>query len=77
MTAVELDDLIRGMRDELGVTTVLVTHELESILRIGDRCILLDAAARGIVAEGDPRELRYTSADPRVRRFFHRLPESA
>lgn len=77
VTAVELDELIRGMRDDLGVTAVLVTHDLESILRIGDRCILLDAEAHGIVAEGDPRALRDTSDDPRVRRFFHRLPESA
>jgi phospholipid/cholesterol/gamma-HCH transport system ATP-binding protein len=74
ISAVELDDLIRTLRDDLGVTTVIVTHELESIFRIGDRCIMLDRDARGIIARGDPRELRERSTDPRVHRFFNRLP---
>ena len=75
VSAVELDDLIRTLRDDLGVTTVIVTHELESIFRISDRCIMLDRDARGLIAQGDPRELRDESTDPRVHRFFNRLPE--
>jgi len=50
----------------------VVTHELGSILTIADRCIMLDAEAHGIVAEGDPRRLSETSDNPVVRRFFHR-----
>ena len=74
VSAVELDDLIRALRDDLGVTTVIVTHELQSIFRIGDNCIMLDRDARGIIAKGDPRVLRDESDDERVRRFFNRLP---
>jgi len=72
INSVELDDLIARLRDDLGVTTVMVTHGLESILRVGTDCIMLDKDARGIIARGDPRELHARSDDPRVRRFFHR-----
>jgi len=74
VSSVELDDLIVLLRDELGVTSVIVTHELESVFRICDRCIMLDRGARGIVAEGDPRALRDESEDPLVHQFFNRLP---
>ncbi|MEX1025672.1 MAG: ATP-binding cassette domain-containing protein [Planctomycetota bacterium] len=74
ISAVELDDLLVLLRDDVGVTMVVVTHELESIFRVGDRCLLLDADARTAIAEGDPRRLRDESDDIRVRRFFHRLP---
>lgn len=77
VTAVELDDLIASMREHLGLTTVMVTHELESIFRIADTCIMLDREARGIIARGDPRRLRDESEDPRVQRFFNRLPLTA
>lgn len=77
VTAVELDDLLRSLRDELGVTTVIVTHELPSIFRIADDCIMLDKEARGIIAQGPPTELRDGSADPRVRAFFNRQPSRA
>lgn len=72
ITAVELDDTIRTLADTLGVTTVLVTHELDSIFRVSDRCIMLDKGAKGIIAEGDPRQLRDHSEDARVRAFFNR-----
>ncbi len=74
ITAVELDDLIAEMRDHLGVTTVMVTHELASIFRVATSCIMLDRDARGIIARGDPRVLRDDSTDPRVQRFFRRQP---
>ncbi len=76
ITAAELDELVLTLRDRLGVTTVLVTHELESIFRVGDRCIMLDGDAKGIVAAGDPRELRDHHEDPRVHAFFNRQPRT-
>jgi phospholipid/cholesterol/gamma-HCH transport system ATP-binding protein len=77
ITAAELDDLIIALNRELGLTVVVVTHDLESIARIGTRCIMLDRATKSIIAEGDPRVLRDTSQDERVRGFFHRLPRQA
>ena len=74
ITAVELGDLLISLRDDLGVTTVLVTHELPSIFRIADRCIMLDRGAEGVVAAGAPAELRDASSDPRVQAFFNRRP---
>lgn len=73
ITAAELDALILTLKKSLGVTFVIVTHELASIAAIGDQCILLDRASRGIVAQGDPRLLALESDNPFVRRFFHRL----
>ena len=75
VSSVELDRLIRTLSDTLGVTTVLVTHELESIFAIVKHCIMLDRDARGIIAYGDPRELRDRSTDPRVSRFLNRRAE--
>ncbi|MFT6830254.1 MAG: phospholipid/cholesterol/gamma-HCH transport system ATP-binding protein, partial [Planctomycetota bacterium] len=72
ITSSELDDLLLALNRSLGLTLVIVTHELESIFRIGTRAILLDQHTRGIVADGDPRTLRDESSDPRVRAFFHR-----
>lgn len=72
ITSSELDDLLITLNRALGLTLVVVTHELQSIYRIGTRCILLDRGTRGIVAEGDPRVLRDESDDPRVHRFLHR-----
>jgi phospholipid/cholesterol/gamma-HCH transport system ATP-binding protein len=51
---------------------VIVTHELHSIFAIVKHCIMLDRDAQGIIARGDPRELRDGSTDPRVRRFLNR-----
>ncbi|HEY4243214.1 MAG TPA: ATP-binding cassette domain-containing protein [Kofleriaceae bacterium] len=76
ITSAELDRLIATLARTLGLTVVLVTHELGSILAVVDRCILLDRASRSIVARGAPRDLT-ASADPRVRHFFQRLPEAA
>ena len=72
----ELDDLILTLSASLGVTFVVVTHELASIEKIGSTCVLLDRDARTIVARGDPRELKETSDDPRVRSYFHRGAEA-
>ncbi|MGH8800833.1 MAG: ABC transporter ATP-binding protein [Casimicrobiaceae bacterium] len=76
ITSAGLDALIRRLVQSLGVTFVIVSHELPSIFAIADRVIMLDRARRGIVAEGDPRALRDTSPDPWVRQFFRREPEA-
>jgi phospholipid/cholesterol/gamma-HCH transport system ATP-binding protein len=80
ITSAGLDRLILDLRRDLGATFVVVTHELASILAIADRCIMLDRAARGVIAEGDPRRLRDESDNPTVRAFFRRevlAPEAA
>jgi phospholipid/cholesterol/gamma-HCH transport system ATP-binding protein len=77
VTSAELDALIRRLVGSLGVTFVIVSHELASIYAIADRVIMLDKRQQGIIAEGDPRVLRDSSDDPRVRRFFRREVEAA
>ena len=72
ITSAGLDKLIRDIARDTGTTFVVVTHELASILAIGDRCIMLDKQAQGMIAEGDPRELRDHSEHPTVRAFFRR-----
>ena len=74
ITSVELDNLIKSINAGMGTTMVIVTHELESIFNIAHRVIMLDKTARGIIAEGDPRELKDHSTDPRVLDFFNRRP---
>lgn len=76
ITSAEIDRLIAALARTLGLTIVVVTHELGSIDTIVDRCILLDRPSRSIVARGSPREL-HDSADPRVRHFFQRIAEVA
>lgn len=72
VSAVELDELILTLNDSLGLTFVLVTHELASIFKIARQCILLDRPTQSILASGDPRELRDSSDIPEVRNFFNR-----
>lgn len=72
ITSAELDALVLRLARSLRITFVIVSHELPSIYAIADRVIMLDKVRRGIIAEGDPRVLRDTSADPFVRQFFHR-----
>ena len=72
ITSAELDQLILRLADSLGVTFVVVTHELPCNFSIAHRAIMLDKQARGIVAEGDPHELQASSHNEWVRRFFNR-----
>lgn len=72
ITSAGLDKLILDIARSTGTTFVVVTHELQSILAIGDRCIMLDKEARGMIAMGKPRELRDTGTHPTVRSFFRR-----
>jgi phospholipid/cholesterol/gamma-HCH transport system ATP-binding protein len=67
-----LDQLILELRDSLGATVVVVSHELASIFTIADDSILLDAESRTVQARGNPRELREHSTDPKVRAFLTR-----
>jgi phospholipid/cholesterol/gamma-HCH transport system ATP-binding protein len=76
VSAVELDELILTLNRVLGLTVVLVTHELPSIFKVAKTCILLDQESQTILAAGDPRELRDSSTDPRVHSFFNRLPHA-
>lgn len=72
ISAVELDQLILTLSRDLGITVVVVTHELPSIFLVAAQCIVLDKAAKGIVARGDPRKLRDESQIPFVHNFFKR-----
>jgi len=72
ITAGEMDQLILQLNATLGTTMVVVTHELTSIFTISHRSIMLDREREGIVAIGDPRELRVKSSDPLVQAFFKR-----
>jgi len=67
-----LDDLILSLRDSLGATVVMVSHELPSIFGIGDDCIFLDTEARTMTAHGNPRELRDHPPNTNVHRFLTR-----
>jgi phospholipid/cholesterol/gamma-HCH transport system ATP-binding protein len=66
-----LDDLILELRDSLGATIVVVTHELASIFTIGTNSIFLDTDSRTAIAQGPPQELR-DHGPPKVRRFLSR-----
>lgn len=72
ITSRNLDELILQLRDSLGATFVVVTHELASIFAIGDNSIFLDTNTRTMRAQGDPRELLKHSTDPYVREFLTR-----
>jgi phospholipid/cholesterol/gamma-HCH transport system ATP-binding protein len=72
VTSRKLDELILQIRDMLGTTLVIVSHELDSIFGIADRVIMLEREAKGIIAEGPPKQLAATSPDERVREFLQR-----
>jgi phospholipid/cholesterol/gamma-HCH transport system ATP-binding protein len=67
-----LDDLILELRDALGATIVVVTHELASIFAIGDDSVFLDAESKTMIASGNPKRLLAESKDPRVIAFLTR-----
>jgi phospholipid/cholesterol/gamma-HCH transport system ATP-binding protein len=70
-TARQMDELLVELNVNVGITLVVVSHEIGTIENISSRCIMLDAEARGIIATGAPDEL-LQSDDPRVKRFFRR-----
>jgi phospholipid/cholesterol/gamma-HCH transport system ATP-binding protein len=67
-----LDDLILELRDSLGATVIVVTHELASIFTIGTNSIFLDVEAKTMIAQGHPKKLLAESQDPKVRQFLTR-----
>ena len=74
ITAAEIDQLVVTLARGLGLTVVVVTHDLGSIETIIDRCILLDRQTKSILATGTPKQLAATP-HPRIHRFFARIPE--
>jgi phospholipid/cholesterol/gamma-HCH transport system ATP-binding protein len=72
LSARRLDELILELRDSLGATIVVVTHELASIFAIGTNSIFLDSDERTMVASGPPRELLETCTHDKVSRFLRR-----
>jgi len=68
----KLDDLILELRDGLGATIVIVTHELASIFAIGNNSVFLDETSKTMIATGDPKVLLANSKDPRVTQFLKR-----
>ena len=72
ITSAGLDALIRELARGLGITFVMVTHELASIYAVADRVIVLDPQTRKIVAEGPPAWLRDNAPQPWVRQFLKR-----
>jgi phospholipid/cholesterol/gamma-HCH transport system ATP-binding protein len=75
ITSAELDELIRALSRDYGITFVIASHELASVYAIGDRAILLENG--GIAAEGSPVQLRDNPPNDYVRAFFRREPERA
>ena len=72
VSARRLDDLILELRDSLGATIVVVTHDLASIFAIADHAIFVDSSSRSVRAEGNPNELLKVSNDPNLREFLTR-----
>ena len=72
ISSADLDKLILELRDATGTTMVIVTHELDSIFSVADRVIILDKESKGIIAEGDPRDLKENSTNKWVKEFLNR-----
>ncbi len=67
-----LDEMILALRDSLGTTMVMVTHDLASIFAIADDCVFLDAETKTMLTTGNPRELRDQADIVQVRNFLRR-----
>ncbi len=75
VTSAELDRTILQINRSMETTIIIITHELESIFSVADRALMLDKTEKGIIADGEPKDLR-NSTDSRVRNFFRRsIPE--
>jgi phospholipid/cholesterol/gamma-HCH transport system ATP-binding protein len=72
VSAKRLDDLILELRDSLGTTIVIVTHELASIFAIGNNSVFLDADTRTMIAQGDPHRMLAETEDPKIKEFLTR-----
>ncbi len=72
ITSAEIDELVMHINQSMNATMVIVTHELNSIFKIAQRIIMLDKQAKGIIADGDPLDLKENSRHPVVHQFFNR-----
>lgn len=72
ISARRLDELILELRESLGATVVVVTHELASIFTIGNNSVFLDPETKTMIASGDPKVLRDDTSNPKVRSFLTR-----
>ena len=72
----KLDDLILELRDGLGATIVVITHELASIFAVGNNSIFLNAETKTMINTGDTKNLLTNSKDPKVIQFLTRSAES-
>jgi phospholipid/cholesterol/gamma-HCH transport system ATP-binding protein len=72
LSAKRLDELILQLRDSLGTTIVIVTHELASIFAIADNAVFLDAQSKTQLTVGNPNQLRINDSNPYVREFLNR-----
>ena len=75
ISARRLDDLILELRESLGATVVVVTHELASLFAIGNNSVFLDPQTRTMIASGDPKQMLAKTQDPKVRSFLTRGEE--
>ena len=73
ITSAELDHLVTNLASTLGITFVIVTHELASIEAISDRVIMLEKSAKGIIATGTPKQLKADKSNSYVYNFFNRI----
>lgn len=72
LAARRIDDLIRGLRDAMGATIVLASHDLASLFALADEVVFLDSERKTMIAKGRPDELRDRCEDPKVRAFLTR-----
>lgn len=68
----EIEELILRINHSIGTTMVIITHSLNIIFRVAHRVVMLDKSARGVVAQGDPNDLKTKNPNPVVRQFFNR-----
>jgi len=72
ISSMRLDELILELKESLGATVVVVTHELASIFAIADNAIFVDAEAKTQTAVGNPHELRRDPPNAKVGEFLRR-----
>ena len=72
LAARRIDDLILGLRDAMGATIVLASHDLASLFALADEVVFLDSERKTMIAKGRPDELRDRCEDPKVRAFLTR-----
>jgi len=72
ITSAEIDELVLHINKSIDATMVIVTHELDSIFMIAQRVIMLDKQTKGVIAQGNPEDLKENSLNPLVRQFFNR-----